>query len=117
MGLFDKVSKAAEGLQAQGAGPSAAAGAAEVRVPASRARCPACGEASVHVGPPGFLRWNTGNDVVGIGNDIFLRTSNFVSASPTASLVCASCGWFEFYVQDPAQLAAVAANWPRLEAD
>ena len=117
MSLFDKVSKAAEGLAAQGSGPSAADAAVPVRVPASRATCPACGEASVHIAPPGFLRWNTGDDVVGIGNDVFLRTSNFVSASPAAALICASCGWFEFYLQDPAQLAAVAASWPRLEAE
>ena len=117
MGLFDKVSKAAEELAAQGSGPSAADAVVPVRVPVSRATCPACGEASVHIAPPGFLRWNTGDDVVGVGNDVFLRTSNFVSASPAAALICASCGWFEFYLQDPAQLAAVAASWPRLEAE
>jgi hypothetical protein len=117
MSLFDKVSKAAEGLAAQGSGAGAADGGGEVRVPASRATCPACGAATVHIAPPGFLRWNTGDDVVGIGNEVFLRTSNFVSASPAAALICASCGWFEFYLQDPAQLAAVAASWPRLEAE
>ncbi len=117
MGLFDKMTRAAEELAAQGAGPSAADAAAGVRVPATRATCPACGAASVHVAPPGFLRWNTGDDVVGVGNDVFLRTSSVVTASPAAALICADCGWFEFYLQDPVQLAAVAASWPRLEAE
>ena len=115
MGLFDKLGKAAEGLQAGATDAGGASAGAELRAPASRATCPACGKASVHVAPPGCLRWNTGDDVVGIGSELFLRTSNVVMASPTSALICSACGWFEFYLQDPAQLAAVAASWPRVE--
>ncbi len=69
--------------------------------------CPKCGAQTIHTA-------HNGLGYEGSNPGIYVRTSMMTRASPMVDYVCAGCGAFERYIDDPDKLAEVAEKWDRV---